>query len=615
MQADWTLDFGARLTPDGVQFRVWAPHAQSVAVQLGSEAQPLARHDEHIFEALVPEACAGTEYRYVIDGSRARPDPVSRYQAAGVHGPSRVIDPHSFVWSDADWRGLALEDYVLYELHIATFTRAGTFESAIARLRYLKQLGVNAIELMPVAEFPGTRNWGYDGVHLYAPQSSYGGPDGLKALVDACHREGLAVVLDVVYNHIGPEGNYLSEYAPFFTSRYRTPWGPAINFDGPESDGVRRFFIDNALYWIHEYHIDALRLDAIHGVVDSSARHILEELASTVQARAERLQRRVWLIAESDLNDVRVIKPAELGGYGIDAQWNDDFHHALHTVVTGQSRGYFADYGSMQDLAKSIAEGFVYDGRHSTYRKRRHGISSAARPGRQFVIFTQNHDQVANGSGGERISAFSSLAGQKLSAAVLLCAPNLPLLFMGQEYGETAPFGFFTSHGDADLVEAVRAGRREEFAAFEWNREFPDPQAESTFLASKLDWSLLEQPEHAALHRFYSELLTLRAASACLRNARKDLTQVSIDEQARWMVIERADPDGPPALCVFNFGAHLQTLSFAVRHVRWTCVMDSNEPRYGGSGEAGLAPKILESGVGSLRLAESSCAIYVSDRL
>ena len=615
-QPHWTLEFGAQPTAEGVRFRVWAPHARSVAVRLESATQAVAltRTQDHVFERLVSAARVGADYRYVIDAERVRPDPVSRHQPGGVHGASRVVDPTSFRWSDQHWRGLALEAYVFYELHVGTFTPGGTFADVIAQLRHLKELGVTAIELMPVAEFPGTRNWGYDGVHLYAPQSSYGGPDGLKQLVDACHASGLAVVLDVVYNHVGPEGNYLSDYGPFFSSRYRTPWGAAINFDGPESDGVRRHFIDNALYWITEYHVDALRLDAVHGILDSAAVHLLEELAARVQRQAEQLQRRVWLIAESDLNDVRVIKPVELGGYGIDAQWSDDFHHALHRRLTGETRGYFADFGGAHDLAKSIAQGFVYDGQHSAFRKRRHGSSSAARPGRQFVIFTQNHDQVANGSGGERSSTLLSFAGQKLSAAVLLCTPNLPLLFMGQEYGETAPFQYFTSHTDASLIDTVRAGRREEFAAFDWPREFPDPQAEATFLASKLDWSLCEQAQQAALLRFYCDLLALRAGAPCLRNARKDLTNVAVDGAGHWLVIERADPSGDAALCVFNFADQPQELALATRNQRWRCVLDGNAALYGSPVDAPSAPNTLDSrNDARLRLGPVSCAIYRLD--
>ena len=356
--AGWHLEFGAYAVPgDGVRFRVWAPRARMLDVRIVAPAPRTVRLDrraDEVFEATVPGIGAGADYLYVIDGRTERPDPVSRWQPHGVHGPSRVVDLGAFHWTDGTWAGFPVEDYVLYELHVGTFTPEGTFEGAIAKLPYLRELGVTAVELMPVAEFPGARNWGYDGVQLYAPQSTYGGPEGLRRLVDACHHHGLAVVLDVVYNHLGPEGNCLADYGPYFSARYRTPWGEAVNFDGPLSDEVRRYFVDNARYWIAEYHVDGLRLDAVHGILDRGARHVLMELAEAVHAQAHALGRRSFVIAESNLNDVRVINPVEAGGYGVDAQWNDDFHHALHALLTGSQHGYFADFGRMDDLRKAI---------------------------------------------------------------------------------------------------------------------------------------------------------------------------------------------------------------------------------------------------------------------
>src|ERR1051325_9737586 len=344
----WELRFGARaLAGGGAEFRVWAPLAKSLEVKLVGEdarAFPLERTGE------------GADCFYVIDGERERPDPVSRSQAAGVHGPSRVVARDAFEWTDAGWKGVALKDFVVYELHTGTFTPEGTFDSVITKLAHLKSLGVTAIELMPVAEFPGGRNWGYDGAHLYAPQSTYGGPEGLKRLIDACHREGLAFILDVVYNHLGPEGNYAGEYMPLYSEAHKSPWGAGLNFDGEGSEGVRRYFVENALYWLTEYHVDALRLDAVHAITDTSPRHLLEDLSEAFHAQARALGRRAYLIAESDLNDVRVIKPREEGGYGIDAQWSDDFHHSLHTLLTKTNRGYFADFGRVEDLAKAIRE-------------------------------------------------------------------------------------------------------------------------------------------------------------------------------------------------------------------------------------------------------------------
>src|SRR5947209_3618668 len=379
--SQWQLHFGARPLPDGsTEFRVWAPLAESLCVRVvGGEprAVEMSRDEGDVFEARVEGVGAGADYFYVVNGGRERPDPVSRFQPAGVHGPSRVVGPEEFEWTDSGWKGIALRDLVIYELHTGTFTPEGTFEGVIPKLAHLKSLGVTAVELMPVAEFPGGRNWGYDGAHLYAPQSTYGGPVGLKRLIDACHAQGLAFVLDVVYNHLGPEGNYLGEYMPVFSDTHKSPWGRGLNFDGEESDGVRRHFIENALYWLTEYHVDALRLDAVHSIVDISPRHLLEELAGEFHARARATGRNAFLIAESDLNDVRVIKPGEEGGYGIDAQWSDDFHHSLHALLTKAERGYFADFGRLEDLAKALGEGFVYDGRRSAYRRRRHGTPSA----------------------------------------------------------------------------------------------------------------------------------------------------------------------------------------------------------------------------------------------
>jgi maltooligosyltrehalose trehalohydrolase len=553
-----------------LKFEVWAPRAKAVSVKLvggpgaGTSASlaPMPVRDsvaESVepgwFFADVPDARAGTDYLFRLDSGPDRPDPRSRYQPQGPHGPSRVVDVSSFRWTDPSWRGLPLEDCIIYELHIGTFTPEGTFDGVASRLPYLRSLGVTAIELMPVAEFPGGRNWGYDGVSLYAPQSSYGGPEGLQRLVDAAHAHGIAVVLDVVYNHLGPEGNYLPEFGPYFTDHYRTPWGPGINFDGEDSDAVRRFYVENAVYWLRDFHIDGLRLDAAHGIVDTGARHILEEMATAFHDEARRLGRAAWLIAESDLNDVRLIKDRAEGGFGLDAQWNDDFHHALHVLLTGNRRGYFTDFGHVSDLAKALSEGFVYDGtRRSAARRRRHGSSSADRPGRQFVICTQNHDQIANGSVGRRHGELLSIAQQKLAADVLFFAPNVPMLFMGQEWGETAPFEYFTSHGDRALGAAVSKGRMAEYAPLMGGRECPDPQAPETFERSKLDWGKLERAPHAEILHHYREAIARRRELCCLASCRKDLTRVSFDEDARRLTIERRDPDGSAATLNLQLG-------------------------------------------------------------
>ena len=615
----WRLRYGATCLEGGsVEFRVWAPRVTSLAVRILSEPErtiPLMLEEDGVFSVVVPDAAEGTDYQYLLDGERLRPDPVSRWQAHGVHGASRVVNPSSFAWSDANWKGIPLKELVTYELHIGTFTPEGTFEGAIARLPYLRDLGITAVELMPVAEFPGTRNWGYDGASLYSPHSAYGGPAGLKALVDACHREGLAVVLDVVYNHLGPEGCYLPDYAPCFTSSYQTPWGKAINFDGPESDGVRRYFIDNALYWLSEYHVDALRLDAVHAIFDFSARHILGEMGEAFHRQAQRLGRQAWVIAESDLNDVRIINPRSVCGNGVDAQWHDDFHHALYTLLTNDRDGYLMDFGSLRDLAKSITEGFVYDGKYSRYRRRRHGSSSAPRPGEQFVPCIQNHDQVANTSKGERLASLVSLEKQKLAATVLLCSPFLPLLFMGQEYGETVPFLFFTSYEDANLVAAVREGRKKEFAAYYAEAGFPDPQAEATFQRCKLDWAKPSASPHAEILSLYKELLALRRRHPALNNCRKDLTVIASEERAKWLVMTRSDPAGEAAMLICNFSEQAQPVPIGpAGRRRWELALWTADPAYAGNAEMARTPNFIaaETPVGKIALHGFTAALYIS---
>ena len=517
-------DLGARVTYQGVRFRVWAPRVPSLSLRVVGEAKDIQMVPEPrgYFTTFLANGKAGDRYRYVLSGDRVRPDPASRFQPEGVHGPSEVVDQDGFSWEDRDWKGIPLEEIILYEVHTGTFTPEGTFESVIPFLDYLKnELGVTALELMPVAQFPGERNWGYDGAYLYAPQNSYGGPQGLKNLVNASHRVGLAVLLDVVYNHLGPEGNYLGDYGPYFTDRYKTAWGSAVNFDGPESDEVRAFFVENALCWVTEYHLDGLRIDAIHGIFDFSARHILDEIRDSVQEEARRLGRRVVVMAESDLNDVRVISPPSIGGYGLDAQWNDDFHHSLHTLLTGERNGYYQDFGEVDQVVTALREGFVYSGHYSAFRKRRHGNSSKHLPPTKFVVFSQNHDQVGNRMGGDRLSTLVSFEALKLAAGIVLLSPNIPLLFMGEEYGEEAPFQYFISHSDSELVEAVRQGRREEFAAFGWEGALPDPQAETTFLRSKIHPDAMRLGKQEILLGVYRTLIRLRKGIPSLFNPEK----------------------------------------------------------------------------------------------
>lgn len=558
------MSHGATVLADGgVQFRVWAPNVRGLSVELnpGRRYIEMQRKGED-FEAFIREAKPGDTYCFGFEGGATRPDPLSRSQPHGVHGPSEIIDPGAFAWSDQDWKGIAFEDYIFYELHTGTFTPEGTFTGAISKLDYLRELGITAIELMPVVEFPGSRNWGYDGVDMYAPHSVYGGPEGLKTLVNACHRAGLAVVLDVVYNHAGPEGNYLSDFGPYFTDQYHTSWGRAINYDGAGSDGVRRFVIDNALYWLTEYHMDALRLDAIHGIFDFSALHILAELRDRFHQQAAQLGRQAWIIAESDLNDVRVLNPRAIGGLALDAQWHDEFHHAVYGYLTGENRAYLAEFDQLRQVQKAITEGFVHDGSYSAFRRRRFGSSARDQPGQRFVAFLQNHDQVANTSQGSRLSQLISPELYKTAVALFLCSPFLPLLFMGEEFAETAPFLFFTCHGDPAVAEATTEGRRLEFEAFTQEGEFADPQAPETFQRSKLTWDLIDQAPHSALLHFYRELIALRKRWPCLSNGRKDLTNVQLDEESRCLRMDRSDPAGSHAVLLCNFSDEQAVFDF-----------------------------------------------------
>jgi maltooligosyltrehalose trehalohydrolase len=530
----------------------------------------------------VPPDC---RYQYVVDGGPPRPDPASHAQPDGVHGPSQIVDHAAFAWGDGGWRGRPLAELIVYELHVGTFTPEGTFDAVIPRLNALRELGITAVELMPVAPFPGARNWGYDGVAPFSVHQSYGGPTGLKRLVDACHARDLAVVLDVVYNHLGPEGNYLAEFGPYFTNNYSTPWGSAINFDDAWSDGVRNYFIENALHWFTHYHVDALRLDAIHGIMDRSAYPFLMELAERTAAWSAESGRTSLLIAESDLNDAKIIQPWTAGGYGLDAQWSDDYHHALHTLLTGETQGYYIDFGSLAQMAKAMREGFVFSGQYSRYRKRRHGNSSGDRPADQFVVFAQNHDQVGNRLHGDRLSTLVSFEALKLSAGVVALAPAVPLLFMGEEYGEEAPFLYFVSHDDPGLIDAVRRGRKEEFRAFRWSGEPPDPQAESTFLRSKINWALRDTGRHRLLMEFYRELFWLRKATPPL--ARPDRNRLEVRAQDNSSVISvRSWTERIEVWCLFNFGKVDAEAPALDRSMRWEKLIDSTDGRWAGPGSA-----------------------------
>ncbi len=595
-------------------FRVWAPLARTVSVDMiggpGLRREPLAPAGGDYFEGKVRGAGCGDLYRFVIDGGPAFPDPASRSQPEGVHGPSQIVDHASFRWSDGGWQGRGLEEYIIYELHVGAFTEEGTFEAIVGCLDYFRDLGVNAIELMPVSQFPGGRNWGYDGTFPFAPHNTYGGPRGLKTLVNACHEQGLAVILDVVYNHIGPEGNYLANFGPYFTDRYRTPWGDAVNFDGPFSDEVRAYFIRNALDWFVDYHIDALRLDAIHGIFDFSARTFLEELSGTV-ASALSGHPPAYLIAESDLNDIRAITPREVGGIGLDAQWNDDFHHALHTLLTGEKQGYYQDFGDVGSLAKSFAEGYVYTGEFSSYRVRRHGSPSKHRPAAQFVVFSQNHDQAGNRPGGDRLASLVSHDGLKIAATAVLMSPFIPLLFMGEEYGETTPFLYFVSHSDERLIEAVRTGRSREFAWFPSVGEIPDPQKEETFLLSRIHReSRLEGARHA-LYGFYRHLTTLRRSLKPWRMTEgRPLVTCWPDRKSLSVMIPLSGND---VALFFNFSEEDVCIESPFHEGSWAVIADTLSPRWGGSGEKAPHHMTGEHGA-TLSLGPLNAVVYRKER-
>ncbi len=508
------MELGARPLSDGAcEFLVWAPNAESLTLHLlgrKDECIAMERLGRGYYHAVVQGASVGDHYLYRLADGRELPDPASRFQPKEVHHPSEIVDTTLFRWTDQQWKGRSIESSIFYELHVGTYTSEGTFDALIPHLPELVKLGVTTIELMPIAQFPGSRNWGYDGVYPFAPQNSYGRPESLQRLVNAAHEQGLAMALDVVYNHLGPEGNYLGAYGPYFTDRYRTPWGQAVNYDSAGSDEVRRFFIENALYWLEEYHFDALRLDAVHGIFDFGARHFLAELKANVGELAVRLGRSLHLIAESDLNDARLLHEPGAGGYGLDAQWSDDFHHSVHTLLTKEDRGYYADFNGIGPLAATMRDGWYYSGQHSEYRGRRHGNSPAGIDSSRFVVCSQNHDQVGNRAEGERLGTLVNFEAQKLAAGITLLSPATPLLFMGEEYGEAAPFLYFTSHGDPELVAAVRRGRQEEFASFGWKGTVPDPQGAKTFERSRLHHALKEKEPHRTLLELYRELIHIR---------------------------------------------------------------------------------------------------------
>jgi maltooligosyltrehalose trehalohydrolase len=525
------------------RFEIWAPRVKKMAVQAGGVAVPMEGPDEDgWWRCAVEEAAPGTAYGFLIDDDpKPYPDPRSEWQPDGVHGLSRIYDQAAFAWGDAGFQAKPLSSAIVYELHIGTFTQAGTLDAAIEKLDYLVDLGTTHVELMPVAAFAGDRGWGYDGVALYAVHEAYGGPDALKRFVDAAHAKGLAVLLDVVYNHFGPVGNYTGNFGPYLTDAHKTPWGGAVNLEDAGSREVRRFFCDNALMWMRDFHIDGLRLDAVHAFVDRSAIHFLEQLAAETEELSSSLARNLILIAESDLNDPRIVTPLDSGGLGMSAQWSDDFHHALFAVLSREREtGYYADFGSIGQLAKAVERTFVYDGVYSRYRRRVHGRSAATVPQHRFFGYIQNHDQVGNRAVGDRISHGAGLERAKIAAAVVLTAPFIPMLFQGEEWAASSPFQYFADHDEPEMARLVSEGRQKEFVAFGWKPDqIPDPEDNATFERSKLHWNELSKPEHAEMLAWYRALIRLRRTTPWLNDGDPDHTRVEFGEDARWFRIRR----------------------------------------------------------------------------
>jgi maltooligosyltrehalose trehalohydrolase len=594
-------------------FSVWAPFKNEVSLKIITPEEKtlsMQKDDRGYWYAEVAAVPPGTRYVFQLDKSATRPDPASHFQPEGVHGPSAVVDHEEFQWGDSDWKGVRQEECILYEIHTGTFTPEGTFKAIIPRLGELKDLGITAIEIMPVAQFPGDRNWGYDGVYPYAVQNSYGGPNGLKELVSRCHAAGIGVVLDVVYNHIGPEGNYFGDFAPYFSDRYGTFWGKAINFDDRYSSEVRNYFIQNALHWFERYHIDALRLDAVHAIFDMSAKHFLEELSERVDECARKHGRSFLLIAESDLNDVRIIRQRKRHGYGIHAQWCDDFHHALHALLTGEKNGYYEDFGKIEHLKGGMKNGFYYSWTYSRYRKRYFGSATSQCEAEQFIVFSQNHDQVGNRADGKRLSELVSFDALKLAAGAVILSPFIPLFFMGEEYGEKSPFLYFVSHSDEKLIDAVREGRRGEFSAFGMQEDYPDPQDAKTFLCSKLLWNRRKEGEHRLLLDFYTELIRIRKRIPALSTLNKDSVIVEGVEEDELLILRRDHKKGN-VFCVFNFGSKETSWKSSSCEGKWEKLFDSAKESWLGAGSR--APSILESGK-CVTVSPLSFIIYVSTR-
>ena len=614
MQADFSARRpGVTFIPDADPLvRVWAPYARKLSMEVDGKASfPLQKKEPGFWEANCPGLQAGDRYMFSINNKGRFPDPASLSQPDGVHGSSECIDLQEIrKISDTQWEGIPMQELIIYELHTGTFTPEGTFEAAAQKLDYLADLGVNAVEIMPVAAFPGSRNWGYDGVYPFAVQQSYGGPKAFAQLVRACHQKGIAVILDVVYNHLGPEGNYFGAYGPYFTGKYNTPWGKAINFDDAWCDGVRNYFLENAMMWLRDFHVDGLRLDAVHAIKDMSPRHFLRELSEHLAALNEQTGGRHFLIGECDLNDTRYITPAALDGFGLDAQWCDEWHHALHALLTGERQGYYADFGGVEHLCKAFNHAWVYDGSYSSHRKKFYGTPTTGQPGERFVVFTQNHDQVGNRMNGDRLSTLLDHESLKLAAGAMFVSSFIPMLFMGEEYAENSPFLFFISHGDPHLLNQTRKGRKREFRDFIKNADPRDPACEETFATSKLKWNGHEDPRKQQMLAFYKKLIALRKNEPLLQPGDRSATRAKEVAAGKGILLYR-EGEAQSLVAVMNFADEAIVVSAeGLRTGKATLLLDSANHQWGGAGNSGASPLKSRGGKSVVRAERKSIVIF-----
>lgn len=599
---------GVNFKAGKAEILVWAPYAKTVDISINDQFQiALYKREQGYWNLSTQQLKPFDNYYFVLDEKKKFPDPASLSQPLGVHKASKAIDLNLFEWTDTHWENPPLHEYIIYELHVGAFSEEGNFAGIGDKLDYLKELGITAIEIMPIASFPGGRNWGYDGVYLFAVQESYGGATGLQRLINSCHLRGIAVILDVVYNHVGPEGNYMSEFGPYFTDKYKTPWGSAVNFDDAGCDAVRSFFIENALMWFRDFHVDALRLDAVHAIKDLSAFHFLKELREQVDLLSEKEKKDYYLIVENDLNDPKYIDDPAGYGYGMDTQWVDEFHHALR-VTAGQKReGYYSDFSGIEDLAKAYSDVYVYDGQYSEHRQKSFGAPVGDRAGQQFVVFSQNHDQVGNRMLGERTSQLVSFEMQKLLAAAIMVSPYIPLLFMGEEWGETNPFLYFVSHTDAELAQAVSDGRKKEFQYFHIDGEVPDPNALETFERSQLQWHLKDKEQHKTLFTYYKKLIELRKDYFPLRLFRRSRVKVNTYANKKTLVLYRWHKE-TQVICFMNFSKEFQSILIHEKEITGAKLLDSADSEWLGESQS---PATISAG-SPIHLSPQSCLIYTN---